>query len=96
MPRDVFGGKVVDENHRRDDLPAPCFLGFVVGPPSNSFPDILACFFSRAVSVVSFVFGALPSMSSSVSDSEVSEPDMLSSNSKNKELLAGEQRSGSA
>jgi hypothetical protein len=81
MPRDVFAGKVEDENHRRDDLPAPCFLGFVVGSPSNSCPDILACFFSRAVSVESLVFGALPSISSSVSDSDVSEPDILSSNS---------------
>src|SRR5579871_6937789 len=88
MPRDVLAGKIEDENHRIDDLPVPSFLGLVVESPSKSCPDILACFFSRAVSVVSLVLDVLPSISSSVSESDVSEPDMLSSNSGKKFLVA--------
>ena len=78
MPRDVLEGSVEVLNQRIGTFPEPRFR-FVKRSGSSSFSgaEILACFRRRVVKVVSF-----RDSSSSSSESSESEPDRLSSRSK--------------
>lgn len=81
MPRYVFPGSVGVVNHSKGGFPDPRFFFLGVNESSSSLfcVDMAACFFSSALSVVSF----RDSSSSSSSESEESEPERLSLRSRN-------------
>src|SRR3569833_1361545 len=88
MPKYEFSGSREDPNHSSGGLPEPRFLPDTPPPPplpsSPSsdgpvcFAASVACFFSSATRVLSFLV-LFSSSSSSSSDSDDSEPDKLSS-----------------